>query len=455
MPASLVKATRSIALSTLILAPLVFVPLAGAVFPGQNGKLTFHHLTEIWVAGADGSNRTQLSRPGFDRSPSWSPDGTRIAFSSDNRIVVMNADGSEQRQLTFGSARDRTTAWTSDGTRIVFDREFAEIYVVNADGSGGERKVTDGLMPATSPYGDKIAFSAAGGGLFTINLDGSNRRQITEGAADYGAHWSPGGTELVFARVSESDRDLYRVHANGVGLVRLTTTPGRSEVGPVWSPDGARIAFAGCPNPVGSSDCGIYLINRDGSGETQVGGVAASFAENPLDWQALPPFPRTPPAALTVSLVARGGGTGTVTSLPEGVDCPPACSTEFDRGATVRLAARPAGSAVFLGWSGACAGRTLSCNAVMDGDKNVTATFGRMMRLKVSIRGPGRVVSAPAGIACPPRCTAAFVGGTRVALRASPARAATFAGWNGACRGTKGCRISMSANRSVSARFRR
>lgn len=454
MTASFAKKARSFLLFMLVLAPLVVVPRTGAVFPGQNGKVTFHHVQEIWIAGADGSNRAQLSRPGFDRSPSWSPDGTKIAFSSDNKIVVMNADGSDQRQLTFGAPRDRTTAWTSDGRQIVFDREFAEIYVVNADGSGGERKVTDGLIPATSPYGDKIVFSAAGGGLFTINLDGSNRRQLTEGAADYGAHWSPGGTELVFARVSESDRDIYRVHANGVGLVRVTATPGRSEVGPVWSPDGAKIVFAGCPNPPGSADCGIYVSNRDGSGETQVSGLAASFAENPLDWQPLPPFPRTPPASLTVGLVARGG-TGAVASVPEGVDCPSACSTEFDRGATVRLEARPAGGAVFLGWSGSCAGRTLSCNVVMDGDKNVIATFGRMMKLKVSIRGLGRVVSAPAGIACPPRCTAAFVRGTRVALRASPARAATFAGWNGACRGTKGCRVSMSANRAVSARFRR
>lgn len=225
MTAPLLETARAVVVFTFVLTTLVFVPRAVADFPGQNGKLAVHYAGEIWVAGADGSNRTQLSRPGFDRSPSWSRDGTKITFSSDNKIVMMNADGSDQRQLTFGAPRDRTTAWTADGRQVVYDREFVEIYVVNADGSGGERKVTDGLMPATSPYGHKIAFSAAGGGLFTINPDGSNRRQITEaGRVDFGAHWSPGGTDLVFTRTSESDRDVYRVHANGVGVVRLTNT---------------------------------------------------------------------------------------------------------------------------------------------------------------------------------------------------------------------------------------
>ena len=53
----------------------------------------------------------------------------------------MNADGSGQRQLTVNPARDRLSAWTADGTQIVYDKEFSEIYAINADGSGGERKL--------------------------------------------------------------------------------------------------------------------------------------------------------------------------------------------------------------------------------------------------------------------------------------------------------------------------
>ena len=372
-------------------------------------------------------------------------------------MFVMNADGSDQRQLTFTSARDRTSAWSADGAQIIYDKEFSEIYAVNADGSGGERKLADGFFPGTSPYGDKVAFTASAVGLITMKLDGSSRFQVTRGDADWSANWSPGGTDLVFTRpVAEMDRDVFRVHANGLGLVQLTNTPSRVEVGPVWSPDGMRIAFLGCSLQLGGSDCGIYIMNRDGSGETQVPNVAASFAEANLDWQPLPPFPQDgAPATLTVSVVpARGAGI--VTSAPEGLECPPVCSAEFDRGSSVRLEARPSGGLAFLGWTGACSGRSSSCTVLTDGEKRVGASFGRdTFTLTVSVRGPGRVVSSPPRIACARRCTTSFSRGARVVLRARPAKGARFSGWGGACKGTRVCSVSMNTDRVVRARFRR
>jgi Divergent InlB B-repeat domain len=76
-------------------------------------------------------------------------------------------------------------------------------------------------------------------------------------------------------------------------------------------------------------------------------------------------------------------------------------------------------------------------------------------RLTVSVVGPGAVRSTPAGIACPRRCSASFARGARVLLRALPARGARLAGWSGACKGRGVCRVELSANRSVRARFRR
>jgi hypothetical protein len=459
---------RVIPVAALVAALVAMVAGGGAAeaeaaFPGQQGKLAYTFARQIWVANADGSDVRQLTdSPGADRSPSWSPDGAKIAFSSSrhgvSEIFVMNADGSDQRRLTFTSntAVGRTTAWTADGQQIAYDRIFTEIYLVNADGGGGERKLTDGSMPGVSPYGNKVAFTGNPGGLVVMNLDGSERRQLTDaGQADFGADWSPGGTDLVFTRVSADDRDVYRVHENGVGPVRLTSTPARSEVAPVWSPDGTRIAFLGCPNPLGTSNCGIYITNRDGSGETQVPNLTASFAEGVLDWQPTPPFAQSPPAALNVSIAAQGAS-GTVTSTPEGLDCPPACATEFDRGAAVRLEAQPNANAVFLGWAGACSGRNSSCSVSMDADKRVVASFGRKtLRLTVSVRGPGRVVSSPRGIACPRRCAASFARDTRIVLRALPARGAKLLGWSGACKGARGCTVRMNADRVVRARFQR
>ena len=452
------------ALLTAIVPGSRGVETANAPFPGQPGRFAYFFRNEIWIANSDGSNARQLTAsPGLDRSPSWSPDGAKIAFASDrigsSKIFVMNADGSDQRQVTFGTGRDRTNSWSADGTQIVYDKEFIEIHIANADGGGGARMLTRGWGPSASPYGNRLAFTGGSGGanLVTMNLDGSGRLDITEPAhSDFGADWSPGGTDLVFTRLSEGDRDVYRVHSNGRGLVRLTNTPSRSEVGSVWSPDGTRIAFVGCPNPLFSSDCAIYVMNRDGTGEAQIPGLAASFAEAPLDWQPLQPFPQArAPAALTVSIANRGG-TGTVASAPEGVECPPACSTEFDHGSIVRLEARPGVGTSFLGWTGACSGRSTSCSVTMDVEKQVVASFGsRMLRLTVAARGPGRVVSSPPGIACPRRCTAVFPRDSRVTLRALPGRGARLVGWSGACKGSRACRVALTTPSVVRARFRR
>jgi Tol biopolymer transport system component len=262
--------------------------------PGHrgNGKLAFVRAGDIWVANADGSNPVKLTtHQAGDRSPRWSPDGTEIAFSSnrdgDFEIFVMNADGSDERQVTFNTgAHDRIPSWTADATQIVYDKNFSAIYVVNADGSGSERKVADGFVPGTSPRGDRVVFSD--GGLVTMHLDGSGRRPITTGSG-LAPDWSPRGNELVFTRsASETDRDVYLVHANGRGgLVRLTDTPHRFEFAPVWSPDGTKIAFVGCPPSGVAGDCHLYVIGRDGSGETQVV-AGVSGGEGAVDWQPIP-----------------------------------------------------------------------------------------------------------------------------------------------------------------------
>jgi hypothetical protein len=75
--------------------------------------------------------------------------------------------------------------------------------------------------------------------------------------------------------------------------------------------------------------------------------------------------------------------------------------------------------------------------------------------LAVTVVGPGRVVSTPAGIRCKPRCSTTFRRGTKVVLRAVPARGARLVRWSGACKGSKSCTATMTARRAVRALFKR
>jgi len=97
---------------------------------------------KIYVMNADGSHRTRLTETETSENPVWSPDGNRIAFSSardgDWQIYVMSADGSSQTRLTNTSSPEGRPDWSPDGTRIAFSSPrdgVSQIYVINADGS--------------------------------------------------------------------------------------------------------------------------------------------------------------------------------------------------------------------------------------------------------------------------------------------------------------------------------
>jgi hypothetical protein len=115
---------------------------AFATFPGETGKIAFHRNGEIYVMNADGSEQTNISNnPAFDGYPHWSPDGKKIAFMTSRdginyEIYVMNADGSEQTRLTNNADIDEQPSWSPDGTEIAFisSRDY-QVYVMNADGS--------------------------------------------------------------------------------------------------------------------------------------------------------------------------------------------------------------------------------------------------------------------------------------------------------------------------------
>jgi Tol biopolymer transport system component len=145
-------------LACLTLAVNLFlVTPALMVSPRQNGNIAFESGRDDVVKsmGADGSGQTRLTNnAAFDVAPTFSPDGSKIAFSSARdddyndgnffnfEIYVMNADGSGQTRLTNNDDLDWTPAFSPDGSKIAFTSHRDgnwDIYVMNANGSGQTR----------------------------------------------------------------------------------------------------------------------------------------------------------------------------------------------------------------------------------------------------------------------------------------------------------------------------
>src|SRR5580698_1138777 len=164
------------------------------------------------------------------------------------------------------------------------------------------------------------------------------------------------------------------------------------------------------------------------------------------------------PVNETLTVTKAGTGTGTVTSAPAGINCGATCAASFASGTQVTLTAAPTTGSTFTGWGAPCSG-TGTCVVTLTAATTVTATFTQSttnfaLTVTEAGTGTGTVTSNPAGIACQPTCTANFASGQVVALTATPAQGATFAGWSGAgCSGTVGCSVTMTAAQMVTATF--
>ena len=147
----------SISIAALSIPLLLPNQSAFATFPGENDtKIVFTSTrdgnNEIYVMNAvDGSNQTRLTNnTDIDEFPAWSPDSTKIAFTSNLDIYVMNAvDGSDQTNISNNAAFDSRPSWSPDGTKIAFTSTRDgnnEIYVMNAVDGSNQTRLTNMLL---------------------------------------------------------------------------------------------------------------------------------------------------------------------------------------------------------------------------------------------------------------------------------------------------------------------
>ena len=158
-----------------------------------------------------------------------------------------------------------------------------------------------------------------------------------------------------------------------------------------------------------------------------------------------------------LTVTPAGAGSGTVISLPAGINCGNTCSASYNSGTSVTLTATSALGSLFTGWTGGGCSGTGTCMVTMNAAYFITATFHPQpfdLTVTPEGAGSGTVTSLPAGIHCGNTCSASYNFGTAVTLTATAALGSIFTGWTGRdCSGTSACIVTMNATQFITATF--
>lgn len=235
---------------------------------------------EIYIMDYDGQRIRKLTGSGsINLSPTWSPDGDRLAFISIRQatagIVIVDSAGnmtlSRSKKGDLNSAPD----WAPDGTAIVFSSNEtgnSEIYKMNLMTDKTVQLTHHAAIdssPSWSPTGREIAFTSDRSGrpqIYIMDAEGTNVRRIpVEGTYNDSAAWSPRGDKIAYVSRISGKFDIFLYDLNSGMALRLTQNNGNNE-NPRWSADGRHLVFAS--SRTGSYN--IFTMNADGSSQRQL-----------------------------------------------------------------------------------------------------------------------------------------------------------------------------------------
>jgi TolB protein len=256
---------------------------------GRPGLIVYDEVGDLFVTRPDGTGLTKLTTgPDSDIRPTFSPDGTLIAYESQSftdlssALISISPDGRTRMTLADHLTDPGDLSWSPDSRQVAFGARDGStggygLYVADVAGGGARRlggADLQGVEPSWSPDGLQIAFKHIGAccdtvpTLWMIDADGSNAHPLSTaggfGHALWNTVWSPDGRQLAFLASGNGGRlDVYVVNADGTAEHDVSDSP-EDEYWPSWSPDGTRVAFARM-SPAVANQGTLVVINPDGS----------------------------------------------------------------------------------------------------------------------------------------------------------------------------------------------